>query len=305
MSRAHGPAVPAAALTLLAGLVDFAGLFPPAAWPMDEAVRAFAAYRSSAHAWMLGRFICPAARLGEFTAAASPWLPSVDGPWRVSALLGPEAARDLATIAAVNASHQGVLVDAAEARAGSVDEIRALAHAAREALLALYVEVPVQNDPTPLVAAIHAAGLRAKIRTGGVTADAFPTAATVARFLGACVRHDVAFKATAGLHHPVRGDYRLTYDDASAHGTMFGFLNIVLATAWLRDGATDHDAVALLEERDPRAFDFADAGVRWRDHLFLRARLEQLRNRAIIAVGSCSFTEPVHELAFVPGWITG
>jgi hypothetical protein len=284
--------------------VDYAGLFPPAQQAMADAVRAYAAYRSGAHAWMLGRFICPVARLAEFTAEVAAHLPTTDGPWRVSALLGVDAEQDFATIAAFNAAHQGVLIDAAETRAADVESVARLRRAARRSLEAVYVELPVASDPTPLLSAVKQSGLRAKIRTGGVTADAFPTAAQVARFLGACVRLDVPFKATAGLHHPLRGEYRLTYEDGSAHGTMFGFLNIVLATAWLRDGATDDDAVALLEERDHAAFTFDDTGVRWRQQVFLHARLERLRSRVCVAVGSCSFTEPVHELRFVPGWIS-
>jgi hypothetical protein len=295
--------IPASARAVLTGLIDYAGLFPPAQQEMTTAVRAYAAFREGRTAWMLGRFICPAARLAEFTVAVAPLLPSAVGPWRVSAVLGPDVAAELAAVAALNASHQGVVVDAVEVRASSSDAIAQLARSVREMPMAMYVEIPVSDaDPAALIESIAAAGLRAKIRTGGVTADAFPPAAAVARFLGACVRRDVAFKATAGLHHPLRGEYRLTYEAASAHGTMFGFLNIVLAAAWLRDGATDADAVGLLEERDPTAVRFTDAGVEWRNVLLLTSRLARARQRAAIAVGSCSFTEPVHELAFLPEW---
>jgi hypothetical protein len=294
--------LPTGAEVLLRGLVDYAGLFPPAQEPMDVAVRQYAAYRRGPQAWMLGRFICPAARLDEFADTVAPYLPDGVGEWRLSVLLGPEPAADVARIAALNAAHVGVLCDATEGRAADAAGIARLARLTRDAALPCYVELPVDEDPSALIAAVGAAGLRAKIRTGGVTAEAFPTAAQVARFLGACVRADVPFKATAGLHHPLRGEYRLTYEAASAHGTMFGFLNVLLATAWLRDGATDADAVALLEERDAAAFTFSDRGVQWRDVVFLHARLERLRTRVFTAVGSCSFTEPVHELAFVPGW---
>src|SRR5262249_51270542 len=51
---------------LLAGVIDYAGLFPPAKLPLDQAVRNYARYRTEPESWMLGRFVCPAARLAEF-----------------------------------------------------------------------------------------------------------------------------------------------------------------------------------------------------------------------------------------------
>ena len=54
---------------LLAGIVDYAGLFPPAGLDMPAAVRNYASYRTDDHAWMLGRFVVPASRLGKCDAA--------------------------------------------------------------------------------------------------------------------------------------------------------------------------------------------------------------------------------------------
>jgi hypothetical protein len=294
--------LPASLRTLVAGVIDYAGLFPPAAESMDVALRQYAAYRQGPHAWMLGRFVVPAARLGECAAEAAAYLPAPDGPWRLSVLLGPDVGASLAAIAACNAADRGLVADAVEGRAETAEAITALGRAVRAAGLAGYVELPAAEDPTPLVEACAAAGLRAKLRTGGVTPDAFPTATEVARFLGACVRVGVAFKCTAGLHHPLRGEYRLTYDPASAQGTMFGFVNVLAAAAALRDGATDAEAARLLELRDPAAFTFTDQGLRVGEALFLTARLSTLRARGLVAVGSCSFTEPVRELDVFPGW---
>ena len=38
---------------------------PPARLPLDQAIRDYARYRQEADAWMLGRFVIPAARLNE------------------------------------------------------------------------------------------------------------------------------------------------------------------------------------------------------------------------------------------------
>ena len=64
------------ARALLAGLVDYAGLFPPAALDMEAAVAEYARRRRAPEAWMLGRFVAPAARLVELGRAAAPRCPS-------------------------------------------------------------------------------------------------------------------------------------------------------------------------------------------------------------------------------------
>ena len=56
--------------TLLAEIIDYAGLFPPSQITMQEAVINFATYRNSNYSWMLGRFVLPVARLDEFMEAA-------------------------------------------------------------------------------------------------------------------------------------------------------------------------------------------------------------------------------------------
>lgn len=287
---------------ILAGLVDYAGLFPPARLSMEDATRGYAEYHRAPERWMLGRFVVAAARVDEFAAAAEPLLPLGGDAWRLAVLLDGREAHAVASIAAFNAAHRGALCDTVEAKAATTDDIARLAATMRGSDLTMFVEVPVATDPTPLVDAIGARGLRAKIRLGGVTADAFPAPDRVARFLAACIRAKVPFKATAGLHHPLRGEYPLTYDADAPRGAMYGFLNVVLAAALLRDGESEQLASALLSEHDRSAIAFGDDGVRWRGHLFLTARLGQLRGTSLISVGSCSFAEPVAELR-AWGWL--
>jgi hypothetical protein len=162
--------------------------------------------------------------------------------------------------------------------------------------LQAYVEIPVARDPAPLVAAIGAGGGRAKVRTGGITADAFPPASDLVRFIRTCLSAGVPFKATAGLHHPLRADYRLTYEPDSPRGTMFGFLNLFLATAYLADGLDDDTAARLLEERDAAAIRWDDSGVAWRGRRLGLDALGRAREAGIVSFGSCSFTEPIGDL---------
>src|SRR5215475_2589907 len=91
---------------LLSGLIDYAGLFPPAALDMPTASRQYAEYRESEYRWALGRFVVPVARLDEFEKAAEDILP--DGGWegsefwKLSALAGGDLSADVSRIADFN-----------------------------------------------------------------------------------------------------------------------------------------------------------------------------------------------------------
>jgi hypothetical protein len=295
-NRTSDVTAPAAITALLNGLIDYAGLFPPAALPMAEAARRYDEYRCGEHAWALGSFVVPVHRLDEVAALAAP-LRGRGAPWLIAALGGPG---DLGTIALFNARHgERAVVNSLEVKADTIAEIDDVVPllAGAGSGPSVYVEFPLGHDPEPFVRSIHGAGLRAKIRTGGVTAALVPGAAQVARFLQACAAHDVIFKATAGLHHPVRGNYRLTYEIDSATSTMFGYLNVFLAALHARTGLSESSLIDLLEERDPRAFTFDDATASWRDHRLATAEILSQRRHFAASFGSCSFTEPLGELA--------
>jgi hypothetical protein len=287
---------------LLRESIDYAGLFPPAGLGMAEAVANYAAYRRGPHAWALGRFVLPAGRLVELEQAAEDLLPRSPSSdrWRIAALLGADAARELDAVGEFNSRHAAdgagaAAVDTVEAKAESSEAVERLLARIPSYLLP-YVEIPIGRDPAPLAAAVASAGGRLKVRTGGVTADAFPSSADLARFIRAARDAGVPFKATAGLHHPLRAEYRLTYEPGGACGTMFGFLNLFLAAAFVRAGGDDDDVARLLEERDPRAFRFDGEEVEWRGQRLDQDAIRRARDEVIISFGSCSFTEPIGDL---------
>jgi hypothetical protein len=281
-----------ALFTLLADAVDYAGLFPPAALEMRAAVAEYAAHREEPNAWMLGRFVLPAARLDEWAREAPA---TVEGsPWPLSVLAGSfdPALRD--AIGAFNERERGrAAIDTVETRATTPRE---LPSASLTSGVAIFVEIPIADDPAPMLDAIRGAGVRAKVRTGGTTPESFPSAQQVARFIRRCVERDIIFKATAGLHHPLRAEYRLSYQDGAPEGTMFGFLNVLLATMIAREGGGQKDVTAALEERDPAALTATDEAVIWRGRAFKIASLRAGRTRSITGFGSCSFKEPVSDL---------
>ena len=295
-------AAPRSLRALLEELIDYAGLFPPARLDMAPAVREYADRRSGPDAWALGRFIVPSARLDEFEGAASALLPRVGAaaPWRLSVLGGPDPAHDAEQVWAFNERHAHTaigraVIDTMELKASDVATIERLVRSVPAGITA-YVEVPAAGDIADLILALGNLKARAKVRTGGVTPDAFPAAADLARFIHLCIGLGVPFKATAGLHHPLRGEYPLTYEPDSACATMYGFLNVFLATAFAQQGLGLDDLRAVLEERDAAAFAFDDTGVTWRGRRAGADDLAELRSRGAAAFGSCSFGEPIGDL---------
>lgn len=295
MSTHVAPVTPAVH-ALLEGVVDYAGLFPPAALSMSDAVAEYARQRRSANAWMLGRFVVPVTRLDELASAAGAAIGRDEAAWPVSALVGADPAGDFQAIRAFNDRHAGrLVVDSVEIRAATAEAI-AFALAQRRDALEHYVEIAIEEDPRLLLQAIGRHGARAKVRTGGVTPDAFPTPGALARFIVACAELGVPFKATAGLHHPLRGEQPLTYEGDAVAGTMFGFLGLFAAAALARNGADEATVMQVLEERDAKAFSFDDDALRWRDHALDLATVRASRREFALSFGSCSFREPVDDL---------
>lgn len=287
---------PAIMRALLAKLIDYAGLFPPASLPMRDTVRNYAEYRRSSDAWALGRLVVPSARLAELGTIAHELHVLEEKPWHVSVIAGDRFEADIAAIRAFNADDRPhLLVDAVEVRAHSVDDVQRIALSA-DAALATFVEVPSVDDPRPLLDAVKRHQLAAKIRTGGTTSDAFPGAPAVARFLVACLERELHFKATAGLHHPMRADYPLTYAADAPRGDMYGFLNVFVAAALAHTGAEEAEVTRALEERSADAFAFgSDAVVVFGSRLDVDD-ITTMRAHGAISFGSCSFREPIDEL---------
>lgn len=252
-----------ALVVLLESLIDYAGLFPPASLPIPDAVAKYEQYRKGKHMWALGRFVVPADQV-----EAVP----LDIPLSVLAGDGlPDA-------------------DVIEIKINSGEEIDRIARVRGDRTI--YVE----TRNLGLLARIKSFGLRAKLRTGGTTTDAFPTAETVARFIRACVELELPFKATAGLHHPIRCTKALTYEPDAPTGVMHGFLNVFLAAA-----LPDH-AENILAEENARAFAFDEGGFWWRDLRVATDEIARVRQDLFISFGSCSFEEPIADLKEL-GWL--
>lgn len=284
--------------TLLAGAIDYAGLFPPAGLPMTEAVINYALYRNSNYSWMLGRFIVPAARLQEFIENADGFVSAdLKSAWRLSVLATEDIDETIGLIDDFNMHYNpAVVADALEIKVKSPDEIVSVVGALPSGIDA-YFEIANDHSLGELAAELALTGQRAKIRTGGITTDAFPRTTDVVRFVRTCLAANVPFKATAGLHHPVRCFRPLTYENNAPNGTMHGFLNLFLMTGFAREGFRSDFLVDVMEEEFEEVFKFHESSVAWRDDFSLNLKqILQLRRYGIQSFGSCSFDEPVADL---------
>lgn len=261
---------------LLAGAIDYAGLFPPAGLDMETAVANYRRYRAGEDGWALGRFVCPVGRLTEFAVARG----HGGGVWPIAAVCTGEPHEEASAIARFNQDYFGrSRVEAVEAKTPDGAAVRVRAAASQG--LQVFCELePAAPEFRTTADAVHTAGARAKLRTGGVVAAAIPSPDAVATFLVTCRSLGLAFKATAGLHHASRGRYPLTYAADAPEAIMHGFVNLALASTALAAGGSPAEAIGMLEAASP-------APEHWTGEQIAAGR------RFFLGFGSCSFEEPL------------
>ncbi len=314
---------PSASLrAFLSGLIDYAGLFPPARLPLGEAVPNFVAYQKSADAWMLGRFICPAARLAALDAFEDLFSEKTPLPVSVLGTGGSDGEsfmhafrQDVAAVRAAEDRYPGrlradlleVRLPAPVAEAGA-DAVAGLLLRAAEAVdeagvsfERMHVESGFVGEwretvgGTVTALARHNIGggppVGFKLRCGGVTPDAFPTPEQVAFAIATCRDARVPFKATAGLHHPVR------HLDRSIGAMAHGFLNVFGAAVLAHALNLSEAAVRqVLRGESVKAFTFDAGGFAFQDLGINTEQLARARDAFALSYGSCSFDEPREDL---------
>lgn len=279
--------------SLLAGLFDYAGLYPPASLGMRSAANNYLEYSSGRHASALGRFIVNFDRLDELRSIAG------DSFGRLRLSVIATEASDWDRLA--EQIRKGALIEAVEIKCGNAEDIERIARKLPRGLTA-YFEIGMDDAGRAALRAVAAAGARVKIRMGGVVADAIPAVTDVAQMLQAMAELRLPFKATAGLHHPLRSRQSLTYQPQGPQGIMHGFVNLCCAAMILFFGGNCREAQTLLEERDPSAWRIASGALQWHDRAWTADQITDMRRRYLISIGSCSFEEPIHDLESL-GWL--
>lgn len=278
---------------LLSGLIDYAGLYPPAGLDIQTAVRNYLAYRKEIHAAFLGRFIVDWRRLSELREIAGGSL--ADLPLSVIA----SSSEDLSNIAQLR--KDGFHIESIEVKPDGLDEIGLKTVWVRPEAT-VYFEVPMMPLDVEVLTFIRMVNARVKIRTGGVTAAAVPSSEVVAAMLTAMAGRDLEFKATAGLHHPIRGCHPFTSKPDSETGIMHGFLNLFLAATDVYFGGTEDRAQQILNEQDAEAFRMTADTIGWRSLQWSAEQVRTVRREFAISFGSCSFVEPIQGLESM-GWL--
>lgn len=287
---------------LLASIVDYAGLFPPAQLNLSEAVATYDRAQASPHTWMLDRFVVPATRLHELVSlllTASERM-YVSKPWSLSVILSQNWATELEQIDQIRetASQQSCQVNirALEVAPLSPNEMQHVC-LSLPAETEVFFEIPFDTDLDLYLNVLQQTNTAAKLRTGGITHDAFPGSMQLSQRVLSLAKAQIPFKATAGLHHALQGNYRLTYQPNSMSTTMPGFLNLaILATFAYQQRITFAEALAILEERSITPFQFTDTAITWRNHSLSVSEIERSRHQFFRSFGSCSFQEPIDDL---------
>lgn len=256
-SIAERSGAPPALRALLANLIDYAGLFPPASLGLERAIANYHHYSETANAWILGRFVIPAAQLQYVPTG-------FEAPF-------------------------AVLADADHPQAATIESKQIM-----RTSKPTYCEAEMAQ-----LDAVKAAGSFAKLRTGGITPDAIPSVEDVAAYIAACGERRLPFKATAGLHHPIRSEHALTYQPGAPVGMMHGFINVFLAAAFAWHG--ERHITPILCETDSANFRF-DNRAYWRRESLSDEEVAEARTDFAHSFGSCSFEEPMADLQEL-GWL--
>jgi hypothetical protein len=310
---------------LLAGAIDYAGMFPPAALPLEQALANYRQHRSGPEAWMVGRFVCSAGELVDLAAIHDrkrdgklaiifPWANPAktyvenlaNGLMQVSKFPTPSAISTLE-----------FRWESDELSESIFDRLRNLVEVTTWPVMeskppppTMFFELLSPDAPKTDTMkreiveecvqqlALHnrtaqsfncATGF--KLRCGGADPAAVPSSAEVAAVICACRDAGVFWKATAGLHHPVR------HVDPELGVLVHGFINLLTAAVMAGAHHLHVDRVqAILEDDDPWHFRFTNEALTWRD---LSATLPQIagaRERSLRSFGSCSIDEPWHDL---------
>lgn len=278
----------------LSGLIDYAGLFPPASLGMEEAIAEYRQARTGTHAWLLERFICPAGRLLELAGVLTATMTGGEEPWSLVVIARETDAGLVSDFEAEMAGAADVaVVETMFPEAGDAASVAALLEVFGTVV---FFEVPWHSSVAAsldvLAAVRESSGraLGAKVRCGGLAPEAFPPPEVLAEFLAACRDRRIPVKATAGLHHPIR------HVDPVTGFTHHGFLNLLAATAFAYQGERSSLLTEVLSEFDRDAFSLDVRGLRWRDHAVDPATLADARTDLFVGYGSCSFDEPVADL---------
>lgn len=271
--------------------IDYAGLFPPANLNLDSAIAEYNSLVEGPHEWIVDRFVCPVADL-DAVVGNLPDESTVTVIGRPGEAVNDTQALELAQGKMVAISAYEIKVPQGEGLASAVAGVKKLA---KEVGLGLEVFLEVGWGEGMVDAMHDAASIYEeagfKARTGGTTADAFPSTEQLAQFISECAALETPFKFTAGLHDPIR------HYDEDLGVYRHGFLNVLIAAALaVTQDLTRREIQEILESDQPNHFHFGVDDIRVGEQ-WLEAEAVQSFRGVFGGFGSCSILEPIDGLA--------
>jgi hypothetical protein len=300
-------------------LIDYAGLFPPAAHALPEAVANFREYLNRPERWMLSRFILTAVHLEQCSEELLALFSDKDS-LDISLVVRdphkdvPNAQKRLQALAGrVSLGCLEVALDPKRDVSQQLSSIESLLSAVDQpgAKIPVFYEVPLCDDwpsvfgrlTDQLVSARSGAArnLGFKLRCGGVEKQLIPSPERVARAIHTCAAKGIPIKFTAGLHQPFRHVDQL--DIKSGDIAMHGYFNIFYAALLANTvQASLAELIAVVSEMHSLRPDVDRDGIRWLGHEVSTRDIEAARSGRVISYGSCSFEEPL-QAARDLGWL--
>ncbi|MBS1493100.1 MAG: hypothetical protein JST55_06305 [Bacteroidetes bacterium] len=314
---------------LLTGLIDYAGLFPPASLPLNEAYKQFTGYINENDEWILSKFICPAKQLsalaelikkdetnkksfsvsvlGRSGANVEEFIKGSSEDLNLIINFLKETENKFSTDAfEVRLPEDIVLENNPDAMYEILNSVSAIFKENLILPVKKFFELPLKGDWKSSVDNFASVLKRHndffgqddkfprsgfKLRTGGIEASAFPTPEQIAYVINSCYENQLPLKFTAGLHHPIR------HYNESVQTKMHGFLNVFGAGVLLYgNDLLEQDLINILSDEVADNFKFDEDYFRWKEFKSPIKVIENARRNFVISYGSCSFDEPREDL---------
>lgn len=290
----------------MSGLIDYAGLFPPADLNLKSSINNYSNYIRGSRNWMMSKFILPSSKISGLNDNLMKHFNS-DFPLNLS-LISSDFYLDKVELTSLMDNFPGIVFcTGVESRIHEINQFESLYEKNR--IVCSEFDRPIQtfyeiernsnweNEVKQIVKQLsdlnknYRLNHGFKLRCGGVEKNHFPSSQECAIAINLCRDYNVAMKFTAGLHHPMR------HFSESVGTRMYGFFNIFIGGMMSYKFQLNIESLLeILEDENANHFQFSDNGVSWKNFDLSQQELQKLRSEAFISYGSCSFEEPCEDL---------
>jgi len=311
-------------IALLAGAIDYAGMFPPASLDLNATMQKAASFRMTAkHPWLMNRIVLSLSEVKKLNAKFLFGCGANGSPWSISVLSTPSTAtshsdfvkgvdwdfREMRRIQERH-YHSSAKVDLVSYEIKLPDTITSPGQAitsgeyifpALEQIetiwpgeMDVYFEVSLEGawqetleGVTRIMSEWINENSESPILPGlkvRTGGKVVPRAEQLAMAIDECAANGVKIKATQGMHHPL------------THSGEFGFVNLFAAVnfafSWGPQEFSLKDIENCLRSENPKDFVFLESTFSWMGRELTNDQIESARKTHAAALGSCSLDEP-------------